>query len=118
AIGWDGFCQLSGEDATALAFYAGGGHGTISVTANVAPRLCAEMYNAWAGGDVATAVTINKRLYPLNKALFIESNPSPAKYALSTLGRVADEVRLPLVTVRESTRAAVREAMAFAGIGN
>jgi 4-hydroxy-tetrahydrodipicolinate synthase len=116
-IGWD-FCQLSGEDATALAFYAGGGHGTISVTANVAPRLCAEMYNAWASGDAARAVEINKRLYPLNRALFIETNPTPVKYALSVMGRIANEVRLPLVPVRESTQTAVRDAMAFAGIAN
>ena len=117
AIGWD-FCQLSGEDATALAFYAGGGHGTISVTANVAPRLCAEMFNAWDGGDITTAVAINKRLYPLNKALFIESNPAPAKYALSTMGKLANQLRLPLIPVRESTQAAVRDAMAFAGLSN
>ncbi|MEZ5669538.1 MAG: 4-hydroxy-tetrahydrodipicolinate synthase [Alphaproteobacteria bacterium] len=117
AIGWD-FCQLSGEDATALAFYAGGGHGCISVTANVAPRLCAEMYNAWDGGDIKAAVAINKRLYPLSKALFIESNPAPAKYALSTMGRIAEELRLPLVPVRDTTRAAVRDAMAFAGLSN
>ena len=118
AVGWNGFCQLSGEDATALAFYAGGGNGTISVTANVAPRLCAEMYNAWEGGDIATAVAINKRLYPLNKALFIESNPAPAKYALSTMGKLANELRLPLVPVRETTQTAVRDAMAFAGLSN
>lgn len=116
AIGWNGFCQLSGEDATALAFYAGGGDGCISVTANVTPRLCAEMYNAWAGGDLKTAVAINKRLYPLNKALFIESNPAPAKYALSVMGKIANEVRLPLVSVKESTQATVRDAMAFAGL--
>ena len=116
-IGWD-FCQLSGEDATALAFYAGGGDGCISVTANVAPRLCADMYNAWAAGDLSSAVEINKRLYPLNKALFIESNPAPAKYALSTMGKLVEELRLPLVAVRDTTRSAVRDAMAFAGLSN
>lgn len=118
AIGWDNFCQLSGEDATALAFYAGGGHGCISVTANVAPRLCADMFNAWEAGDIATAVEINKRLYPLNKALFIESNPAPAKYALSTMGKLANELRLPLITVKPSTEAAMRDALAFAGLSN
>lgn len=116
AIGWDDFCQLSGEDATALAFYAGGGHGCISVTANVTPRLCAQMYDAWESGDLATAVAINKRLYPLNKALFIESSPAPTKFALSVLGKAANELRLPLVTVKDSTQSAVRDAMAFAGL--
>ena len=115
-IGWDNFCQLSGEDATALAFYAGGGHGCISVTANVTPRLCAEMYEAWERGDLAAAVAINKRLYPLNKALFIESSPAPTKFALSVLGKAANELRLPLVTVQDSTQSAVRDAMAFAGL--
>lgn len=117
AIDWE-FCQLSGEDATVLAFLAGGGHGCISVTANVAPGMCAEMHNAWMAGETARAIEINKRLYPLHKALFVESSPAPTKYALSVLGRIANEVRLPLVAVRESTEAAVREAMAFAGLSN
>jgi len=102
AIGWD-FCQLSGEDATVLALLAGGGHGCISVTANVAPRMCAEMHNAWNAGETAKAIEINKRLFPLHRALFVESSPAPTKYALSVLGKIANELRLPLVRVREST---------------
>ncbi|HML15186.1 MAG TPA: 4-hydroxy-tetrahydrodipicolinate synthase [Xanthobacteraceae bacterium] len=113
-----GFNQLSGEDATALGFMAHGGHGCISVTANVAPRLCAEFQGACLRGDFAAALKLQDKLMPLHHALFIETNPAPAKYALSVLGKCAETVRLPMVAVAEKTRAAVREAMVHAGLIN
>jgi 4-hydroxy-tetrahydrodipicolinate synthase len=112
------FNQLSGEDGTALGFNAHGGHGCISVTSNVAPRLCAEFQGACLRGDYATALALNDKLMPLHLALFIETNPSPAKYALSVLGRCTDSVRLPLVLLEEKTKAAVRDAMVHAGLLN
>jgi 4-hydroxy-tetrahydrodipicolinate synthase len=117
ALGAD-FNQLSGEDGTVLGFMAHGGHGCISVTSNVAPRLCAEFQGACLRGDYATALRLHDKLMPLHNALFIETNPSPAKYALSLLGRCADTVRLPLVAVNDKTKSAVREAMVHAGLIN
>src|SRR5436305_4763221 len=114
----EGFNQLSGEDATALGFMAHGGHGCISVTANVAPRLCAEFQDACLNGDYRTALELQDKLMPLHTALFIETNPAPAKYALSVLGKCADTVRLPMVRLAEKTKAAVREAMVHAGLIN
>src|SRR5215471_54454 len=113
-----GFNQLSGEDATALGFMAHGGHGCISVTANVAPRLCAEFQAACLKGDFAAALKLQDKLMPLHNALFIETNPAPAKYALSVLGKCAETVRLPLAPLAEKTRTAVREAMVHAGLIN
>ena len=110
------FCQLSGEDATATAFLAQGGHGCISVTANIAPRLCAEMHNAWAAGDLKRMEAARDRLMPLHRALFLETSPGPVKYGAKFLGRCGDHVRLPLVSPGEATRTAVREAMASAGL--
>src|SRR5262245_1491417 len=112
------FNQLSGEDGTALGFNAHGGHGCISVTSNVAPRLCAEFQGACLRGDYATALTLQDKLMPLHLALFVESNPGPAKYALSTLGRCTEAVRLPLVTLADKSKAAVRDAMVHAGLIN
>jgi 4-hydroxy-tetrahydrodipicolinate synthase len=114
----DGFNQLSGEDASALGFMAHGGHGCISVTSNVAPRLCAEFQHACLSGDYATALTLQDKLMPLHTALFIETNPAPAKYALSVLGKCAETVRLPMVPLAEKTKSAVREAMVHAGLTN
>jgi 4-hydroxy-tetrahydrodipicolinate synthase len=114
----EGFNQLSGEDATALGFMAHGGHGCISVTANVAPRLCAEFQDACLQGDYKTALGLQDKLMPLHTALFMETNPAPAKYALSVLGKCADTVRLPMVRLAEKTKAAVREAMVHAGLTN
>lgn len=111
-----GFIQLSGEDATALGFMAHGGHGCISVAANVAPRLCAEFQQACLAGDFATALSIQDRLYPLHHALFVEPNPQCAKYALSLLGRMENELRLPLVPICEASQALVRKAMEHAGL--
>ncbi len=115
AMGPD-FIQLSGEDATALGFNAHGGHGCISVTSNVAPRLCADFQRACLAGDYSSALALQDRLMPLHTAIFLETNPSPIKYALSVLGRMSDEVRLPMLTVGEATKQAVRSAMAHAGL--
>jgi 4-hydroxy-tetrahydrodipicolinate synthase len=114
----EGFNQLSGEDATVLGFMAHGGHGCISVTSNVAPRLCAEFHEACLKGDFGSALKLHDKLMPLHTALFIETNPSPAKYALSVLGKCADTVRLPMVRLAEKTKIAVREAMVHAGLVN
>jgi 4-hydroxy-tetrahydrodipicolinate synthase len=114
----DGFNQLSGEDATALGFMAHGGHGCISVTSNVAPRLCAEFQNACLRGDFAAALKLQDKLMPLHQNLFIETSPAPVKYALSVLGKIADTLRLPLVPLSEKSKTAVREAMVHAGLVN
>jgi 4-hydroxy-tetrahydrodipicolinate synthase len=110
------FCQLSGEDATALPYLAQGGHGCISVTANVAPRLCSEMHEAWQKGDLATAMRLNDRLMPLHDALFTETSPGPVKYAASLLGRSGAETRLPLAPVAPETEERVRHELRAAGI--
>ena len=112
------FIQLSGEDATALGFMAHGGHGCISVTANAAPGLCAEMQEACLAGDYAAALKVQDRLMPLHEALFVETNPSPVKYAASVLGLMEDTVRLPMIPVSEATRHVVRTAMTHAGLIN
>jgi len=117
AMGPD-FVQLSGEDATALGFMAHGGHGCISVSSNVAPALCAEFQDACLGGDYGKALAIQDRLMPLHTALFVETNPSGPKFALSVLGRISEEVRLPMVPVSDSTRATIRAAMTHAGLLN
>jgi 4-hydroxy-tetrahydrodipicolinate synthase len=117
ALGSD-FNQLSGEDATALGFMAHGGHGCISVTSNVAPRLCAEFQGACLRGDFAAALTLQDKLMPLHTHLFVETNPSPAKYALSVLGKCAETVRLPMVPLADKSKAVVREAMVHAGLIN
>lgn len=112
------FNQLSGEDATALGFNAHGGHGCISVTSNVAPRLCSDFQTASLAGDYARALAIQDRLMGLHTSLFLETNPSPAKYALARLGHMSDEVRLPLVPVGAATQQAVDAAMVEAGLIN
>ena len=112
------FCQLSGEDATVTGFLAQGGHGCISVTGNVAPRLCATMHEAWQAGDLATMGEIRDRLMPLHQALFCETSPAPVKFAASLLGKVRDEVRLPLVPATAGARDRVRAAMRHAGLIN
>ncbi|MCY6381466.1 4-hydroxy-tetrahydrodipicolinate synthase [Hoeflea prorocentri] len=112
------FIQLSGEDATALGFNAHGGVGCISVTANIAPRLCAQFQEAMLKGDWATALDYQDRLMPLHKALFIEPNPGAAKYALGKLGKMSDRQRLPLVDIEAATRTAVDDALRHAGILN
>ena len=112
------FIQLSGEDATALGFNAHGGVGCISVTANVAPRLCAEFQEATLEGNYTKAVKIQDRLMPLHVALFVETSPAPVKYAVSLLGHCKPDVRLPLVEATEGCRKIVRDAMVHAGLLN
>jgi 4-hydroxy-tetrahydrodipicolinate synthase len=112
------FIQLSGEDHTALAFNASGGHGCISVTANVAPRLCAEMQTAWAEGRYAEAMAIQNRLVPLHDALFSETSPGPVKFAGSLLGKTSERCRLPLAPLMPATRDRVKAAMAEVGLLN
>jgi len=112
------FNQLSGEDPTALGFMAHGGHGCISVTANVAPKLCSEFQAACRAGDFAKALSYQDRLMPLHTALFLEPSPAPTKYALSVLGKMAEEVRSPIMPVGPETRAAVDGAMRHAGLLN
>jgi 4-hydroxy-tetrahydrodipicolinate synthase len=110
------FRLLSGEDATALGYMAHGGHGCISVTANVAPRLCAEFQAACMRGDFARALELHDRLMPLHDAMFCEASPAPVKYAASLLGFCADEVRLPIVPASEAVHARIRAAMDAADI--
>jgi 4-hydroxy-tetrahydrodipicolinate synthase len=114
----EGFIQLSGEDGTALGFNAHGGVGCISVTANVAPRLCAEFQEATLAGDYRKALKLQDRLMPLHHALFLETSPSPVKYAASLIGLCTPESRLPMVPVSESTKKAVRDSMVHAGLLN
>ncbi|WP_417239981.1 4-hydroxy-tetrahydrodipicolinate synthase [Celeribacter halophilus] len=110
------FCQLSGEDATALGFNAHGGVGCISVTANVAPKLCAEMQAACAAGDYAKALEITDKLMPLHIAIFLEPGVSGAKYAMSLLDLCSNEVRLPLTELSSDTKAEIKSAMEHAGL--
>lgn len=112
------FIQLSGEDATALGFNAHGGVGCISVTSNVAPRLCAEFQAATLSGDYAKALEIQDKLMPLHKALFIEPNPSGPKYALSKLGKMHNALRSPMVQIEAATAARLDQAMRHAGLVN
>ena len=112
------FIQLSGEDGTALGFNAHGGVGCISVTANVAPKECAEFQAACARKDFPAALAIQDRLMPLHDALFVEPSPSGAKYALSRLGRIANELREPIVPVSGPTAAIIDKAMVHAGLLN
>jgi 4-hydroxy-tetrahydrodipicolinate synthase len=112
------FLQLSGEDATALGFMAHGGHGCISVTANVAPKLCAEFQGACLARDFETALRYQDRLMPLHRALFLEPSPAPTKYALSVLGHIREDVRSPIVPIGQETRVEVESAMRHAGILN
>jgi 4-hydroxy-tetrahydrodipicolinate synthase len=112
------FVQLSGEDGTALGFNAHGGVGCISVTANVAPRLCAQLQEATLKGDYVAALKLQDRLMPLHHAMFVEPSPCPVKYAVSLLGYCTAEARLPMVPVSESTKKTVRAAMVHAGLLN
>ena len=102
------FCYLSGEDGTALAYLAQGGHGCISVTANVAPKLCSEMHSAWQEKNIFKAQEINLKLSSLHNALFMESSPGPVKYAASLLGLCDENTRLPLSQIKEDTKQAVK----------
>jgi 4-hydroxy-tetrahydrodipicolinate synthase len=105
------FCYLSGEDGTALAFLSQGGHGCISVTANVAPKLCSDMQLAWRQKDILKAQKINLNLAKLHNALFLESSPGPVKFAASLIGLCSSETRLPLVEISESTKKNVSDCL-------
>jgi 4-hydroxy-tetrahydrodipicolinate synthase len=117
AMGPD-FNQLSGEDITALGFMAHGGHGCISVTSNVAPRLCSEFQAACLKGDFAAALRLQDKLAPLHINLFVETSPAPIKYAMSLIGKCTNTVRLPMVPASEKAQTAVRQAMVHAGLIN
>jgi 4-hydroxy-tetrahydrodipicolinate synthase len=110
------FCQLSGEDATALGFMAHGGRGCISVASNVAPRLCAEFQNACLAGDYKKALALQDRLMPLHDVLFIETNPGPVKYAVSRLGLCTPEMRLPMVPISDASKKAIDAVMNQLGL--
>mgnify|MGYP001146458467 CR=1 FL=1 len=112
----EGFCQLSGEDASALGFNAHGGVGCISVTANVAPKLCAEFQAATLAGDYALALEYQDKLLPLHSAIFVEPGVAGAKYALSLLGKCNEDVRRPLTTLLDDTKAQIKAAMDFVGL--
>ena len=114
----EGFCQLSGEDATALAFNVGGGVGCISVSANVAPRLVSDMQRAWREGDHQKAMDLQFRLMPLHDAMFCESSPGPVKYAAKLLGKCSDEARLPVCEISEASKQQVKNALLSAGLLN
>ena len=105
------FCYLSGEDGTALAYLAQGGHGCISVTANVAPKLCSEMHLAWQEKNISKAQEINLKLSSLHNALFIESSPGPVKYAASLLGLCNENTRLPLSEIKDDTKKIVKNCL-------
>ena len=105
------FCYLSGEDGTALAYLAQGGQGCISVTANVAPKLCSEMHRAWQDSNIAKAQEINLKLSSLHNALFIESSPGPVKYAASLLGLCNEKTRLPLSEINDDTKKLVKSCL-------
>ncbi|HWE05675.1 MAG TPA: 4-hydroxy-tetrahydrodipicolinate synthase [Rhizomicrobium sp.] len=112
----ESFRLLSGEDGTALGYMAHGGHGCISVTANVGPRLCSAFQEACLRGDFGAALAMQDRLMPLHDALFCEPSPAPVKYAVSLLGFCSDAVRLPIVEASDTARARIRKAMEAAGI--
>ncbi len=105
------FCYLSGEDGTALAYLAQGGHGCISVTANIAPKLCSDMHKFWREGNITKAQEINLRLSSLTNALFLESSPGPIKYAAYLKGLCASETRLPLVEISETTKKQIKKTL-------
>ena len=113
-----GFCQLSGEDATAVPFLSQGGHGCISVTSNIAPKECADLHNAWARGDNTEVDRLNDLLLPVHDAMFCESSPGPVKYAAEIMGLCSGELRLPLVPIAEASKKRVEDALKGAGLLN
>lgn len=114
-IGAD-FCQMSGEDATAIPYLAAGGHGCISVTANIMPAKCAEQHAAWNAGDVARAQAIQLELINVHKAMFCETSPGPVKYAAELMGICSAEQRLPMVDICDASKAQVKAALSAAGL--
>ena len=114
-IGTD-FAQMTGEDATALPFLAAGGQGCISVSANIAPALCAAQHNLWNAGDIAGAQAVQQKLSPLHSSMFCESSPGPVKYAAKLMGLFSDEMRLPMVEISDSSKAQVEAALRELGL--
>ena len=110
------FNQMSGEDGTALAYFAQGGHGCISVSANVAPRACAEFYAAWKAGDAAKALELHTRLMPLHDVLFCESSPIPVKYAAYLLAKCSAEMRLPLCPPMSASKQRIEAVLRALGL--
>ena len=110
------FCQLTGEDGISLPFLAVGGVGCISVTANIAPRLCSELQMAWASGDIAKASDLHDRLSPVHEAMFCETSPGPVKYAAELLGICSSEMRLPMCEIADASKERVRAALKGAGL--
>jgi len=110
------FCFLSGDDPTTVAYLAKGGDGSISVTANVAPKLYRQMMDAWQGQDLSTFSKLRDQLFPLHEALLAETNPSPLKFAMSLLGKCQNEVRLPLMPVSSQTEKGIKQAMEAVGV--
>lgn len=110
------FNQLTGEDGTALPFFAAGGHGCISVTANIAPRLCADLFEAWENKDLEKALELHSKLMPLHQAMFCSTSPGPVKYAAELLGLCSSETRLPIVPIDDASRKRVEEALKMVGL--
>lgn len=110
------FCQVSGEDGTIVPFLAQGGHGCISVTSNIAPRLCADLHAAWQAGNISKVQELNYRLMPVHKAMFCEASPGPVKYAAELLGLCSAKMRLPMVEVADETKKRVEAALKSAGL--
>ena len=110
------FCYLSGEDGTALPYLAQGGHGCISVTANIAPKLCSDMHNSWRNYELDNALKINLKLAKIHHALFVESSPGPVKFAAELLDLCLSDTRLPLAPIKETTKNLVRNSMIEAGL--
>jgi len=110
------FCQMSGEDATVVPFLAGGGHGCISVTANIAPRMCADLHKAWRERDLDTVMKLQDTLMPVHLAMFCEASPAPVKYAAALLRKCLPELRLPLCEISDASKAQVKAALTGAGL--
>ena len=110
------FCYLSGEDGTALAYLIQGGNGCISVTANIAPKLCSELHNHWKNKEIDKALQINLKLAKIHHALFIESSPGPVKYAAELLNLCSAETRLPLAPIKDSTKLIIKKCMSEANL--
>ena len=109
------FCQLSGEDGTAIPHLAAGGHGCISVTGNILPRQCSEMQKAWAEGNIKMAMELQELLMPVHAAMFCETSPGPVKYAAELLGLFSSEARLPITEIADDSKVAVKEALKKVG---
>jgi len=117
AIGKD-FCLLTGEDGTTVPYLAAGGAGTISVTANIAPRMCADLQKAWRDRDLDTVMELQDRLMPLHQAMFSETSPGPVKYAAGLMGKCTGETRLPITDISDANKKRVKDALTGAGLLN